>query len=567
MTKRCDDKWDALQARVTGLGERSFRKSYYPKLKEKLSELERFKALLDLANDMIFLIDAASGRLVYASRAICVQLGYSHEELLDMKFSDMLPAEVSPLMADLRGRNLGDGGSEVLTTRLAVRDGREVPVEITLSIVTFQKVLYFVAVARDITRRKRNEEKIARQNEFLEGIMESLSHPFRVIDANDYTIKMANSAAAPEGFTPDLTCFELTHGRDTPCNDPKYGCPVEIVKRTRRAMKTEHTRYDAKGNARHFEIQAYPIFDGDGNVVQIVEYFMDVTERRTMEDALRVANDQLELRVRERTAELRSSNEALKQYSAKLERVNEELQGFVHIASHDLQEPLRKIQTFCDLAKKGFEAPCDKDAEQYLDRAMSSASRMRQLLNDLLQFSKLATTGQPFKEINLGKVAREAAGLFNEHLVELGGLIEIGNMPEIEADEGQMLLLFVNLIDNALKFRSKESPRIKIYAKQDPWLCEIFIEDNGAGFGQQFAERIFKPFQKLHSRLEYQGTGMGLAMCRRIVERHGGNIRAQSEPGRGSTIVIGLHVKYDGWEGIEDLYDRKRGSTDSSNGR
>jgi light-regulated signal transduction histidine kinase (bacteriophytochrome) len=162
----------------------------------------------------------------------------------------------------------------------------------------------------------------------------------------------------------------------------------------------------------------------------------------------------------------------------------------------------------------------------------------------LLEFSRVAAKSEPFKKIDLVKIVREAADIFEASVEETGCQIEIENIPAIEADETQMLGLFQNLIGNALKFRSAETPHIKVYGKLDrKRICEIFVKDNGIGFDPKFAELIFKPFQRLHSRIEYDGTGMGLAICRKIVERHGGNIRAESEPGRGSTFIIRLPVR------------------------
>ena len=193
----------------------------------------------------------------------------------------------------------------------------------------------------------------------------------------------------------------------------------------------------------------------------------------------------------------------------------------------------------------------DSTSQDYLDRVINSASRMRQLLRDLLEFSRVAARPEPFKKIDLVKIVREAADVFEASVKETGCQIEIENMPAIEADESQMLRLFQNLIGNALKFRGGETPRIKVYGKLDrKGICEIFVKDNGIGFDPQFAELIFKPFQRLHGRSEYDGTGMGLAICRKIVERHGGSIRAESEPGKGSTFIIRLPVKQDRWEGI-----------------
>jgi len=241
--------------------------------------------------------------------------------------------------------------------------------------------------------------------------------------------------------------------------------------------------------------------------------------------------------------ELEISNKALMEYAVKLEQLNEELHEFTFVAAHDLQEPLRKIQTFCDLALRNLTPALNNAGQEYLDRVVSSASRMRRLLRDLLQFSRITMKSEPCNEIYLGKPAKEAAELFEEDIEKLCGRIDIENMVVIEADEDQMMRLFQNLIENALKFRSNESPRIRIHAFQVGEQCEIFVEDNGIGFDPRFAERIFKPFQKIHGRMEYQGTGMGLAICRKIVEWHGGSIRAESNPGEGTTFIIRLPMK------------------------
>jgi len=264
----------------------------------------------------------------------------------------------------------------------------------------------------------------------------------------------------------------------------------------------------------------------DGEPLGFLEIDRDVTAKKLAEDALR-------------------SN------MARLELVNAELQEFAHVASHDLQEPLRKIQTFCDMTRKRCATVLDATSQEYLDRVINSAGRMRQLLHDLLAFSRVATRPEPFKKIDLIKIAREAADVFEVSVRQTGSKIEIGNMPAIEADETQMLRLFQNLIGNALKFRGAETPRVEVYGKLERrGIFVLFVKDNGIGFDPKFAELIFKPFQRLHGRDEYDGTGMGLAICRKIVERHGGNIRAESEPGKGSTFMIRLPVKQNRWEGI-----------------
>ena len=240
------------------------------------------------------------------------------------------------------------------------------------------------------------------------------------------------------------------------------------------------------------------------------------------------------------------AEETLRSNMARLEVVNAELQEFAFVASHDLQEPLRKIQTFCDMARKRCAPVMDETSQEYMDRVVNSASRMRQLLHDLLEFARVASRPEPFKRVELIPIVREAAEVFEASAKETGCEIQIENLPAIEADESQMSRLFQNLIANALKFHGDEAPRIKIFGKLDgKGFCDLFVVDNGIGFDPRFAERIFKPFQRLHGRGAYEGTGMGLAICRKIVERHGGGISVESEPGKGSRFKIRLPLRQD----------------------
>jgi light-regulated signal transduction histidine kinase (bacteriophytochrome) len=168
---------------------------------------------------------------------------------------------------------------------------------------------------------------------------------------------------------------------------------------------------------------------------------------------------------------------------------------------------------------------------------------MQQLLKDLLSYSRVTTQLEPFRETDLKLVVTEAAEVFELKLREENGKIQIADMLVIEADYSQMVRLFQNLISNAVKYRSRQKPMIKIYSHRDKHFCRIFVEDNGIGFDEKYLDRIFSPFQRLHGRNEYPGTGMGLAICRKIVERHGGSITANSAPEHGSTFIVTLPIK------------------------
>jgi len=273
---------------------------------------------------------------------------------------------------------------------------------------------------------------------------------------------------------------------------------------------------------------------------QFTAYLRDITERKEAENAMQRANEFLEERVAERTAELEDANVALS-------RSNQELDQFASVASHDLQEPLRKIQAFGDRLNKKFAAQLGEQGRLYVERMGYSATRMRTLIDSLLTFSRVTTKAEPFVPTELEEIANEVVEDLEGRLQEVDGRVEIGKLPKINADPLQMRQLFQNLIANGLKFRrSEEPPVVKVDAKIDGGeLCEISFADNGIGFEEVYLDRIFDVFQRLHGRQEYDGTGMGLAIVRKIVERHGGTITATSELEKGSTFLVTLPVRQD----------------------
>ncbi len=250
--------------------------------------------------------------------------------------------------------------------------------------------------------------------------------------------------------------------------------------------------------------------------------------------------------------ELRQLNETLEQRVAKrtaeLDRSNRDLQDFAYIASHDLQEPLRKIVAFGDRLREMLGAEMDPTIDDYLARMQNAAGRMQGLITALLTLSRISTRNLNAAEVDLAQVIRDEVLIDLESaLEESGGTIEIGELPRLTADTLQMRQLLQNLLSNGLKFRRPGvAPRLRVYSKQirnaqtDALFYRIFVEDNGIGFDQKYIDRIFQPFQRLHGQQQYAGTGMGLAICRKIAERHGGSITASSTPGSGSAFIVTL---------------------------
>ncbi|MDX6501564.1 MAG: hypothetical protein QOG23_4824 [Blastocatellia bacterium] len=249
-------------------------------------------------------------------------------------------------------------------------------------------------------------------------------------------------------------------------------------------------------------------------------------------------------------------DEKLKLYSDKLERSNRELQDFAQVASHDLQEPLRKILSFGDRLKTKLGESLDGDSQDYLQRMCNAATRMQSLITDLMAFSRVEIKGQAFVPTDLSVIAREVSADLETRIEQAGGRVEIGDLPIIDADPMQMRQLLQNLIGNSLKYyRAGVPPVVRIYSQKPDarrlqsldespgrQFCEILVVDNGIGFDEKYLDRIFTVFQRLHKKGEYEGTGVGLAICRKIVDRHSGAITARSNPGQGATFVVTLPV-------------------------
>ncbi|HXJ55074.1 MAG TPA: ATP-binding protein [Verrucomicrobiae bacterium] len=301
------------------------------------------------------------------------------------------------------------------------------------------------------------------------------------------------------------------------------------------APQAEHGDYQLfyrkDGSSFPAEYVRTPIRERDKEVGAVV-IFKDVTDRKRAE-------------------------ETLSRKAAELARSNAELEQFAYVASHDLQEPLRKIQAFGDRLKTRCDAVNLQDGRDYLERMQSAAARMQTLINDLLTFSRVISASQPFVPVDLHQVVRGVLSDLEVRIEQKKASIEIGELPTIDGDPLQMRQLLQNLIGNALKFQPPGGqPVVRINARilkspfagtpdEDPYAeqCELTIQDNGIGFEEKYLEKIFAVFQRLHGRNEYEGTGVGLAVCRRITDRHGGTITAKSKLGEGATFIVTLPVR------------------------
>ena len=284
-------------------------------------------------------------------------------------------------------------------------------------------------------------------------------------------------------------------------------------------LEREYQRRD--GSSVIMEIHQKRIRDAFGQPTGLRTFLLDITQRKRAEMKLLEQAD-------------------------KLARSNAELEQFAYVASHDLQEPLRKIQAFGDRLKTKYEAGLGPEGLDYLTRMQNAAARMQVLIQDLLSLSRVASNSKPFTSVDLNDVVRTVVSDLEMRINDANGRLDIGSLPVIFGDRGQMAQLFQNLIGNGLKFRKPgETPLVRIESQVQAlpsgapgW--QITVQDNGIGFDEKYRDRIFQIFQRLHGRNEYEGTGIGLAICRKIVDRHGGSILASSSPGEGAKFTITL---------------------------
>lgn len=384
----------------------------------------------------------------------------------------------------------------------------------------------------EIAERKRTEAELLKAKNEWERTFDSVPDLIAILDTKHRIVRANREMVRRMGTMLDQCtgshCYELVHCSDS----PPHACPHTLTMLDGREHIAELHEDRFGGD---FLISTTPLYDENDTMMGTVHVARDITERKQMERELRRSRDELEIRVQERTAEL---SEAL----GKLESMNRELQDFAYVASHDLQEPLRKIQTFGGLIRDRCGKKFDETETDYFARMERAANRMQRLIQDLLTLSRITTRSEPLRAVDLNRIAGEVVQLFDHRLKENGGSVEFSDLPTIDADPTQMRQLFQNLIGNALKFvNNVEKPSVKIYGDfPEPNVCRLYFEDNGIGFDMKYVDRIFSPFQRLHGQSEFEGTGMGLAICRKIVERHGGKINAESAPGKGSRFMVYL---------------------------
>jgi PAS domain S-box-containing protein len=358
----------------------------------------------------------------------------------------------------------------------------------------------------------------------LEMVLESVSDAFVAID-RDWRISYVNSRAAGEAGRPRAALIgeDLWSSYSVDPASP-VGAMLQGAMRDRQPARMVY-RYDPTG--RWWDMRVFPSPEG------LVVFSSDISESRRAEDEIRRINAELEQRVQERTAELQQANDALL-------HTNMELENFAHAMAHDLKTPLRSIAGFAQLLQQGAKPHGDVQLDSWASQVVDNTRRLQKLIEDLLSYTRLDAQGLPFQEVDLDQVVAEVTGSLQDLLCNRGAEVFSEGLPTVHADKSQMVQLLQNLIENGIKYNDSKPPRITISCKRREKESIFLVEDNGLGIDPKHQGKIFDMFKRLHSYTQIPGTGIGLTLCRRIVERHGGRIWVESRPGEGSTFYFTL---------------------------
>lgn len=395
-------------------------------------------------------------------------------------------------------------------------------------------VLAAALILRDVRARQRAENQLAQERNLLRSMINAIPEHIYVKDTQGRYVldNEAHRQFLGIASMDDLVGLTVYDFFPRELAAIYQGDDQAVIESGNPILNREEPAVTREGKLIWLSTTKVPLRNLDGQLMGIVCIEEDISERKASEEKLRV-------------------------FAAQLERSNSELRDFASVASHDLQEPLRKIRAFSDRLRVKCAGALQEQGLDYLDRMQKAAGRMQTLIQDLLTLSHVTSRAQPFVTVDLSAVMAEVLSDLEIQIGETKALIEVGKLPIIDADPVQIRQLFQNLLSNALKFHKPgQPPEVNVSAKVLPAqehqiagagpgddLCQIVVADNGIGFEEQYVEQVFTLFQRLHSRQEYEGTGIGLAVCRKIAHRHGGSIVAKSGKGQGATFIVRLPVK------------------------
>jgi len=486
-------------------------------LSESKESAAKYRGLLEAAPDAMVVVDQ-SGEIVLLNVQAEKQFGYRRDELIGQKVKNIIPqgfaerliADGTRTAAEALAQQIGTGIE--LTGRR--KNGSEFPIEIMLSPLESTEGILVTAAIRDISVRKAAEKHLGQMEGRYRGLLEAAPDAMVVVNQGGDIVLLNVQAEKQFGYHRD----ELV-GQKVKNIIPRGFAERLIADGTRTAAEAlaqqigtgiELNGLRKDGSEFPIEIMLSPLESTEG--ILVTAAIRDITTRKKT-DA----------------------------HVLELNRSNEELGQFAYVASHDLQEPLRMVASFTELLARRYKGKLDSDADEFIGFAVDGARRMQRLIQDLLAYSRVATKGNDLVHTSSEEALRRALLNLRAAIEESGALVTHDPLPTVLADERQLIQVFQNLIGNAIKYQNPGVPRMHISAARNADKKWTFsVKDNGLGIDPQYFEKIFVIFQRLHKRDEFSGTGIGLAICKRIVERHGGTISVESQLGHGSTFSFAL---------------------------
>jgi len=481
----------------------------------------KYRGLMEAAPDAMVVVNQG-GEIVLLNVQAEKQFDYRRDELLGQKVTNIIPEGFAERLIadDLRSekdalaQQIGTG-IELIALR---KDKSEFPIEIMLSPLESAEGTLVTAAIRNISVRKEAEKFLAQMEGKYRGLLEAAPDAMVVVNQAGEIVLLNIQAEKqfgyrrnellgqkvkniiPEGFAERLVADGLRSKADALAQ--QIGTGIELHGRRK------------DGSEFPIELMLSPLASDNG--ILVTSAIRDITKRKKAEVHLMQKMDELN-------------------------RSNEELGQFAYIASHDLQEPLRMVASYTQLLARRYKGKLDSDADEFIAFAVDGASRMQRLIQDLLLYSRVQTKGMELRETSSEEAFERALQNLRGSIQESGAVVTHEALPNVQADEMQLAQLFQNLVGNAIKYQGSGIPKIHVSAKMNggnKWMFSV--KDNGIGIDAQYFDKIFGMFQRLHKREEFAGTGIGLAICKKIVERHGGNIAVESQPGHGSTFSFAL---------------------------
>jgi PAS domain S-box-containing protein len=493
-------------------------------LSESKESGAKYRGLLEAAPDAMVVVDQ-NGEIVLLNVQAEKQFGYSRDELVGQKVKNIIPVGFAERLIADGTRSAADALAQQIGTGIELsgrrKDGSEFPIEIMLSPLKSAEGILVTAAIRDISIRKDAEKHLARMEGRYRGLLEAAPDAMVVVNQNGEIVLLNVQAEKQFGYRRDELVGQKVKNiipdgfAERLIADGNRSAADALAQQIGTGIELSGRRKD--GSRFPIEIMLSPLESAEG--ILVTAAIRDITERKR-------------------------SEEHLVKTVGELKRSNDELQQFAYVASHDLQEPLRIVASYTELLARRYHGRLDSDADEFIAFAVDGCNRMQGLIKDLLAYSRTGTSGKALRKISGEGALSEALANLRAAVEQSGAAVTHGSLPTITTDGTQLAQVFQNLVGNAIKYRRAEDLRIHVSAIKNGGNEWIFsVRDNGLGIDPQYFKRIFILFQRLHGRDEFAGTGIGLAVCRKIVERLGGRIWVESQPGKGSTFYFSLPEK------------------------